>query len=468
MRTPRRSLFALAAAGAVAAACSDQPTPTPSEPTPPRVNVPGRINAAWLPTTCNLTALKENARAYTDKGNDALHTIIGQLQTELSKGRLGNVTVKAFDALARIAEIRGTSAQDPDVTAVQFDGLVKALLGCMEPAVTANALEPNPPGETSDTPDFGLALGSNWVFEVRGGAGDPPGGAYQRTKDPNPTQWWVLEPGASDWATSIGGSLKLDRVFIYGYQTTSIAFPAGVGSSFDHLTIPRITPPPANNPAFSMSVDIGLCTDDVTGSARLNHDNVFVPLETDFDCTTPPAQIAPGSSGYAFGGALNPLALARRAAGLFMPEPLYAAAFLRVVGGSRDYLSPSSVYDLSLLELSGLGTVADGKNSDPLHLTSGLNDAIEITVTEVGTGDPGPDGTPVTVSIVGNSSTIAFFKDGDAKASATVTRYVKDGVALFDNVFLTKAGGYQLGFQIAFDGFAGSMLLSNSFNMQNK
>jgi hypothetical protein len=42
------------------------------------------------------------------------------------------------------------------------------------------------------------------------------------------------------------------------------------------------------------------------------------------------------------------------------------------------------------------------------------------------------------------------------------------GLVSFDNVYLTKAGGYQLGFQIAFDGVSGAAVFTNSFNMQNK
>jgi hypothetical protein len=38
----------------------------------------------------------------------------------------------------------------------------------------------------------------------------------------------------------------------------------------------------------------------------------------------------------------------------------------------------------------------------------------------------------------------------------------------FDGVKLIKAGGYQLAFQVAFEGFGGTQLLTTSFNIQNK
>ncbi len=94
-------------------------------------------------------------------------------------------------------------------------------------------------------------------------------------------------------------------------------------------------------------------------------------------------------------------------------------------------------------------------------------------------------GTPVAISVVGNSSVIAYFKDGKNGAPApTATRYVaadpitgkSTGIASFDEVYLTKAGGYNVAFQVALVNattgkidFAGAQVLtSNSFNMQGK
>jgi hypothetical protein len=110
--------------------------------------------------------------------------------------------------------------------------------------------------------------------------------------------------------------------------------------------------------------------------------------------------------------------------------------------------------------------IADGRVSRPM--ADGDNDPVQVLVsTDKGTGLPG---VTVTLSIFGNSSSIAFFKDGrNAAATSTVTRTTgPDGLATFDNVFLTKAGGYQLVAGGAFDGVAGTPGLSNSFTWQNK
>ena len=476
----RRSLFAIAAVGAVAA-CSDEPTPAPTAPvTPgaPQFDVGVAARPAWIPSVCDITLLKSDARAYAKKSNDQLLGIIGDLGTEYGKSRFRNATLKAFDGLARVAAIRGTGDQKTDITPAIFNSLVEGFLACMEPAVVDNAIEPTPPPPNAGI-GFGAALGSNWVFEVRGRTTNDKEPALQRTKDPAPETWWTLEPpGAATWAQAIGGTLNLDRVFVYGYQTSAVAFPGGVGSSFDHLTIPRISrdAPPKSGPdlrPYTLSVEIGLCGVEPGDSRFLNHDNVFVPLLTGIDCDLiTPQQILPTSSGLAFGGS-RPMMLAHQAMNLFAPKLLHAAAFRSVTGGSRDYLSPSSVYDLSLLNLGPVGTIADGRNSEPVVLFGTAIPPLPVTlkVTVVGGGNA-PDGTPVTVSIVGNQSNIAFLKDGaSAPATATVTRYVSggDGVVSFENLIVTKAGGTQLGFQIEFDGFASPQIItSNTFNIQNK
>jgi len=163
--------------------------------------------------------------------------------------------------------------------------------------------------------------------------------------------------------------------------------------------------------------------------------------------------------------------LAQRAATFFAPRPLYAAtAFLGggSVTGSPDDWSPSAVYDLSAYLLKDLGTIADGNLKKDLALkTGGGAPTINVRLTSDSTKNAA-NGTPVVMSIAGNSSTIAFFSDNGADPTTTVTRYVKDGQVTFNNVRLTKTGGYKLAFQVAFDGVSAFTIFSNSFNMQSK
>jgi len=432
------------------------------------VSIPAAVNGDGLvATACNFTQLKSDSRAYT-RSNDLLLTIAGDLQSEVGRhGRSRAATNLVLDGLSRIGVIRGTSSQSSDITALVFDRMVRGWLACAGDDFLAGAEEPNPTPTSDNVRGFGPALGSHWVFEVRGNTGTD--GAYERSKPTaaNST-FWAIEPGEATWGTSIGGSLgsALGRVFIYGYQISNDEIPAKFGSSFEHRTIPKISS------TFTLSSKVGLCGLDAQGGRRVDHDNVFLPLVTTLACTTPAAIDAASSSAIYALQSLNPFSLAQRAMTFLGPQPLHAA--IGVVGSRPKGLSPSSVYDLSQYQLSGLGTIADGKTSLPLKLTNGS----DVTVTvSVGT-TPAAVGTPVAISVLGNSSSIAFFRDGskNAPAVATVTRYVgNNGVVSFDNVFLTKAGGYQLAFRVSLanpgggvDFLGAQVLSSNSFNYQNK
>jgi len=462
-----RTALALALASAALVACSDQPASAPTDPSRPRVSIPAAVNGdALIVSACtDFTQLKSDSRAFAAKSNDVLLSIAGDLQSEVGKrGRTRTATNLVLDGLTRIAAIRGTADQNPDITALVFNSLVHGWLSCAGADFLANAEEPNPTPTSDGVGGFGPALGSHWVFEVRGRTSTD--GAYERDKPAAATgMFWAAEPGAADWGSSIGGSLNLDRVFIYGYQISNDVIPAKFGSSFEHRTIPKISS------TFTLSAKIGLCGLDAQSGRRVDHDNVFLPLVTSFQCTQPADILASSSSAiYAF-QSLNPISLAQRAFAFLAPQALHAAG--GVVGSRPATLSPSSVYDLGLYQLGDLGTIADGRTSKPLQLTTGGAVTVHVTVS----GTDAPAGTPVTVSVVGNSSSIAFFKDGSKGSPApTVTRLVgAGGVASFDNVFLTKAGGYQVAFRVAlpngnggFDFQGPNVITSNSFNYQGK
>jgi len=486
MRPLPRTGLALVA-GVALAACSDQPASAPTAVNPVRPSFALISRPTWLTGSCDATQLKSDARAYAKKSNDVLVSIAGDLGAEVSKKGLTRVaTNKALDGLSRIAAIRGTGDQNSDVTAPIFDRLVKGFLVCTELEFTDGALEPTPPGGGG----FGGALGSHWAFEVRGQNTDATG-IFERNKPAAAAaaanKFWVLQPGVSvagvpDWAASIGGTLglSLKRVFIYGYQTSATPAIAKAGSSFDHRSIPLITS------TFTMSLKVGLCGQEATGGLRVNHAGEFGALSSP-SCSPSPSAMLASSSIYA---ALNPIGLARRAVHYFAPQELHAAV-AGIVGRDLGSLSPSAVYDLSQYLLSGLGTIADGQTTKPLKYSGGSAVTIRVTVDSVAadgiTKIPvnAAVGTPVAISVVGNSSVIAYFTDGKTGTpSPTVTRYVaadpitgkSTGIASFDEVYLTKAGGYQVAFQVALVNattgkidFAGAQVLTlNSFNMQGK
>src|SRR5688500_13141717 len=127
MRSLLRTSLALCAASAVLAACTDQPATAPAV----RATIPRAANALLLTGGCDVTQLKADARAYANRSNDVLVTIAGDIGGLTRNGVTAASTNKAFDGLARMAAIRGTSAMNPEVTGVVFDRLVRGFLKCM-------------------------------------------------------------------------------------------------------------------------------------------------------------------------------------------------------------------------------------------------------------------------------------------------------------------------------------------------
>jgi hypothetical protein len=452
------------------AACSDQPTSAPTAPTLPRASVPAGVNGAALVLegSCDINQLKADARAYANRSNDVLLSIIGDLQGLVRSPLDGNTqaTDKAFDGLSRMAAIRGTSDQKAGVTGAVFDRLVRGFLKCMDPDVYAGALEPEPP---AGGVGFRPALGPGWVFEVRGkDATDGMGAAYERSSPDNtpPDTWWGAWPNAATWAEAIQSTVTADRVLIYGYKTNFLEIGGGkVGNSFEHRTIPQTNKLPATNPTFVLSATLGLCFFDgnqVKDEYRINHANTFLPLaSTEFTCSTPTPFTAVPASSLAF-GRLNPVAMAQRAAGFFMPRPLYASSafFLGIVTGTRDDFSPSAVYDLSQVTLS-FDHIDDGFINTAL--TSGGNPVRVWARSPSGAPIPGVD---VTIRIAGNNSTISFLNGSQTSVTFPGTA---DGYAVLTGLSLSKAGGYQLSAEVNVAGVVGAFpFLSDQFTIQNK
>jgi hypothetical protein len=479
MRIPLRAALALGLAG-VLAACTDE-SKVPTAPVVPRAISSAKTALNLTNAVCDATTLKGYARNYAAKANDPLFGFIANIPSALkADGNTAGLASanNAFDALAQVAKIRGTSAQNSDATATAFDALVHGLLKCMPSVVIANAVEPT----DSRGAGFKPALLAGWVFEVRGKSTDPTGGAYERGSTDG--TWWAARPLANaTWTDAIASNLSLDgtpatklpdRVLIYGYRT-STSSTNKLGSTFEHFSIPKIVRTAATNDIdpFTIQATLGLClasVADLTGKTpRVNHATKFLPLTNTLatECETPTPFTSVTS--LAANSALNPTMLAKRAAQFFAPAPLYAATVFAGGGsvtGTPDDWSPSSVWDLSQFVLGAVSTITDGKTSEQIHYANGLEVKFAVTLS---TGGAAPVGTPVTVSVLGNQSVIAYFSDNNGPELPTATRYVDaTGNVSFAGVRLTKAGGYQLSFQIAFDGFGGTPTNTNSFNIQNK
>jgi hypothetical protein len=462
MRNQAQNGLLLLAAGFALAACTDRPESAPTAPTfkAPSLSVNTLDPFTVLP--CDFTLLKADARNYAKSGGDALFTIIGDLQKAKQKTTAEAIALaneKVFDGLARMAAIRGTKAMKTDATGSGFDNLVHRFFGCVgDDNIWKNAHQG----------DFTGALGDGWMFEVRGGAGDPQGVAYERT-DAGVLTWWGLQPVGSSWSGAITTTALAKRVLIYGYRTDFLGDVSGkLGSSFETRTIPHIQTTP---PAFAFAVKVGLCVADdelaptITGTERVNHANTFLPKEA-LTCTqrVPPYTIASNNLG----------SLTNRALAFFGVQPAYAATmfFGGSIAAAPSELSPSAVYDLSQIKLV-FDTIANSFVNTAL--TSKTTPAHEVRVYAYST-DAVPvliPGVDVVVTIAGNNSTISGF-GGTSTDSVTITstsvtaKGSADGYAKLTGVQLTKSGGFTLAARVNVAGVQGNPFLSLAFNIQNK
>lgn len=438
MRHPKLATLVVAASIVTLAACNDPPTSTPDA----RV---ARSTATAITLTCDINGLKAGARAYAASKKDPLFTIIGDLQQLVKNGPSAAGTDKAFDGLARLAAMRGTNAQLGTAAGDSFNGLTVGFLGCMDASVTSGV-----PGDFS----VAGALGAGWMYEVRGGAGDAADGAYERGESP----YWAAE-ASGGWSAASTSPVK--RYLVYGYRLQDfLANDPKVGSAFEVGTLPTIA---SGQLKLGSSLLIGQCDVDLTNNTlRVQHVSTVLTLR-ELTCGAAPSFSSVSRSDA--DGSFSPLRLAQRAVAFFAPRELNAAMRLGSVGGAVSELSPSVVIDMQSVDLLFMKPIADGRTRQALADASG--NPVQVMVATHG-GTPLP-GVIVTLSIAGNSSSIAFFRDGSAAPSATVSRTTgTDGLVTFDNVFLTKAGGYTIVASGGFDGVAAAPFASNLFNMQNK
>jgi hypothetical protein len=438
----------------------------------PRASIEATTFTQLQTLTCDFSLLKADIRAIAASNKDTLFAITGDLQSASRGGRNPAATNKVFDALARLAAMRGTGALKPGGVSVigpVFDRLTRRFLDCAEPYIVDGAQSNN----------FAGAVGPGWMYEVRGGTTDSTSGVYERGASP----FWATETiGTATWAGTLNVTSPSNdtthRALIYGFHPANFPTNDPQFSRFEHFTIPAI---PSNKPgdvhggALSLTpgVNIGLCAmATVSPTQRVQHVNEVLTYKG-LQCTPTPT-FGSLSTSSVFAGIP---AILGRAFDIFAPQPLHAAVLLGAVGGSKGELSPSAVIDLQQVTPKFPVPIADGNNTTALKDTTG--DTVKVVVTTKGTLQGGVlVGTPlggviVTLGVAGNSSVIAYFRDNGGPLTATVTRTTdENGVAKFGGVTLTKAGGYTLvatgTFDTAENALTSPPVLSNAFNIQNK
>jgi len=449
MRALLRPLLTLSVASVALSACTDRPSSEPTAPTRLRPS----LALGQLPSVCDITLLKSDARAYFAKSTD----VGNKIANDLGKLTGSAATEKAFDGLSRMAVVKNTSLMSSTVTADLFDRLAKGWIGCMEAYVRQGVPEV----------DFAPLLPPGHLFAVRGkNAVDPPGGAYQNgTSNP---YWGAEVPAGGSWPNALSASFS-KRLLVYeAPPPPSFLNTAGAVSRTDIATIPTIA---SGN--VTITFNVGLCEipGGILPGLRVNHNNTYGAAVA-LACLRGTQVAAATRSPF------DPKVLAQRAIDFFSPRTLNAAVFAGGLGISLSDASPFGVYDLTAVVLDSLGFITDGKNSAPLQVADdfGLPYGKHVVVRARATADNARlQGIPIEMSIQGNQSNIAFFGVGN-DTLVTVTRTTDaNGYADFGDVRATKAGGYTLNFRVHFvdtgaqpDVLGGQILLSNPFNIQNK
>jgi len=461
MKRKLRRILTLCAAGVSAAACTDRTTAvSPTAPNAPRASIEAAAFVQLQTLACDFTLLKADIRDYAASNKDPLFTIANDLQSLSKNGPNPAATAKVFDALAQLAAMRGTSAQKPGGVAVVgpvFDRLHHRFLGCAESFITAGAQENNVAGAT----------GPGWMYEVRGGATDPlTAGVYERGAT---GPYWATEViGTATWTSTlnVASTPATHRALIYGFHPDNFTTKDPAISKFEHFSIPAI-PTNEHGGALTLTpgVNLGLCAiPTVTPRMRVQHINEVLTLKG-LQCTGPVAFTSLSTTSV-FAGIP---AIMGRALGMLAPQPLHAAVLVGAVGGGKPVFSPSAVIDIGAVTPSFAFPIVNGNTSTPLQGTD--NGPVKVIVTTQG-GTP-LVGVIVTLAVQGNSSVIAYFSDNGAIATPTVQRTTDaNGVASFNGVTLTKAGGYILVATGTFDSGPNALtsqpVNSNFFNIQNK
>lgn len=446
----RRSLQRIAPLAIVSllAACTGEHGTSPVQ--PPRSDV----LAGTLTLVCDPTfgAAKKDARAFFASSTDPVFTILRDMQSFYKTGGAVAATPKGYDALQRIAQARGTSAQAG--TATDGDALTKDLLACM-------SVGPIPAGFSV------VSALSAGIFEVRGDAVNTgPGLAFAAAagqKTPASPLWGVEAP--SGWAATFNGGAT--RFLLYGAPRPVSGFttePPSVDQSnvaftgFDISTIPVM-------PGLSLvgqgssgtPLLAGICIDPGGGSSqpanRILHasttSTTILALAVPAFCAgTTALRSAPTDDSWL-------LSLARRAAGWFAPRPLYA--FRGGVGGLTSGLSPFGPVAVQAqnVSLTFGQQPTDGKISAPI--------SPPVTVRASTPAGTPVAGISVTLLIFGNNGQPATFVAG---TNVAVTNDA--GLASFPALQLTKAGGYTLQATGSLAGTATQTVTSVLFNVQGQ
>jgi hypothetical protein len=395
--------YLIAGAGLVAtAACADDQPAT-------KVTMPNRPSLI-ISTACDFTKIKKDTKGYVVAANDPIYGRINDLAS-LNRGTDGLAfNAKAYDILAYIGSIAGTSAVTANTAA--GDALINDIFACLSITTTAG--------------QFTNALGANGLFAVRANVSD-----FVLSRG---TPKYGAQPATDEtWKSSVPADLLPPglQLVVYGYPRNVNTFtgeaaltvgnPPVALTGYELFTVPAVS-------TFAKSIIAGVCLDGtIPSNAGLLHEHggqdVILNRVTPPFCSQVLGMQAPNENRGMF-------ALVRRVSDWIAPKPLYAATMvLGGMGGSLGGLSP-----IGPVTVNG-GTVTLTGTQQPTTGTINTNFVPPIQVSAATAGGTPLGGVLVTLSVIGNQGSPIVLKDSTATTG-------NDGVATFTSFQTNKAGGY--------------------------
>jgi len=141
---------------------------------------------------------------------------------------------------------------------------------------------------------------------------------------------------------------------------------------------------------------------------------------------------------------------------VFVPQPLNATALVVGIAGGRGELSPTAAVFVTPTP-TFFSQPLDGIINKPLPGNPGPS--VQVKVTNAAN-------TPLRNAVV----RITVFNNSgvNVAASGDSVNTNNDGIAIFSNLTVNKAGGYKLTATVSYDGIPGGQVTSDLFNVQNK
>lgn len=376
---------------------------------------------------CSPSNITSTARDYYADRNDEVFGLIDVMSAAYRAGGASGATSAGFDVLARLgtATDAGGSVLKSTATAAKASAHANAVLKCMIVAGFVPA--------DGQVKDFASALGASGLFAVRSNA--QSAAVYARGLDENDAPLFGAEPTtngtSSNWpiktsSTNVNEVVSPSgKALFYGWKTQENT---GKLNTEDLSSVAyQLHSLPAGL-KFNPKIRVGVCSmEDVNARTVHVHDAqafILAPGGELSFCPTSVGSISPSLGSFAF---------ATRLASWFAPKSLIAAPLTRGGGGAGlvDGLSEFGAVEYDAVITWTVPPAA----RTTLNTSPQFSPTITVTVkTALGTPYLGT----VVLQVVGNSGA---FTNPPLGSSAETNA---SGIATFPNLYIDKAGGYDL------------------------